>query len=130
MTALIELRGVTKEFGAGVRRSTVALRDVTFTLSGEAPSTTAIAGESGSGKTTLARMILGFVKPTRGQVFYRGKDLATMSDTRAAPLSPRGPADLPGPLRRLQSVLPGRPCADGADPPLRPGQVGRARRAG
>ncbi len=40
---------------------------------------TAIAGESGSGKTTLARMMLGFIPPSRGQVLYRGKDLATMS---------------------------------------------------
>src|SRR5262245_17245656 len=40
---------------------------------------TAIAGESGSGKTTLAMLMLGFVTPTSGQVFYRGVDVATMS---------------------------------------------------
>ena len=40
---------------------------------------TAIAGESGSGKTTLARMMLGFIDPTSGEVRYRGKSVATMS---------------------------------------------------
>jgi peptide/nickel transport system ATP-binding protein len=42
---------------------------------------TAIAGESGSGKTTLALLMMGFLKPTSGQVFYRGQDVATMSTT-------------------------------------------------
>ena len=74
MSALIEMRGVTKNYGAFT-----ALDNLSFSLSDDVPSTTAIAGESGSGKTTLARMILGFIKPTKGQVLYRGKDIATMS---------------------------------------------------
>ena len=40
---------------------------------------TAIAGESGSGKTTLARILLGFIPPSAGEVIYRGRDLARMS---------------------------------------------------
>ena len=40
---------------------------------------TAVAGESGSGKTTLARMMLGFIDPSHGQVLYRGKDVAKMT---------------------------------------------------
>ena len=35
----------------------------------------AIVGESGSGKSTLLRLLLGFEAPTRGGVFYDGKDL-------------------------------------------------------
>jgi peptide/nickel transport system ATP-binding protein len=110
VTALIELRGVTKEFG-GARNTTVALRNVTFSLPDAAPSTTAIAGESGSGKTTLARMILGFVKPTRGQVFYRGKDLAEMSDIErrrfrreVQPIF-QDPFDVFNPFYRIDHVL-------------------------
>ena len=76
MSALIELRGVTQSYGAFT-----ALDNVTFSLSDGTPSTTAIAGESGSGKTTMARIMLGFIRPSKGQVFYRGKDLATMSGT-------------------------------------------------
>ncbi|MDB5474009.1 MAG: transporter [Devosia sp.] len=74
MTALIEVQGVSKRYGAFT-----ALDDVTLSLSDTQPSMTAIAGESGSGKTTLARMMLGFIDPSAGGVFYRGKDLATMS---------------------------------------------------
>ncbi len=72
--SLIELRGVTKTYG-----SFTALNDVTLSLSDTNPSMTAIAGESGSGKTTLARILLGFISPTKGEVFYRGKDVAQMS---------------------------------------------------
>ena len=74
MSALIELKGITKTYG-----SFVALDDVTLTLSDSQPSMTAIAGESGSGKTTLARMMLGFIDPSRGEVRYRGKSVATMN---------------------------------------------------
>jgi len=74
MSALIELRGVSKMYGAFT-----ALDNLTFSLPDSAPSTTAVAGESGSGKTTFARMVLGFIPPTSGQVFYRGKDLARLT---------------------------------------------------
>ncbi|MDF2983834.1 MAG: transporter, partial [Devosia sp.] len=63
MTALIEMQGVTKTYGAFT-----ALNDVTLSLSDTSPSMTAVAGESGSGKTTLARMMLGFINPSQGQV--------------------------------------------------------------
>ena len=75
MSALIELKGITKTYG-----SFVALDDVTLTLSDSQPSMTAIAGESGSGKTTLARMMLGFIDPSKGDVLYRGKSVAGMTD--------------------------------------------------
>lgn len=77
MSALLELRNVTKVFGGGMfhRSTTVALENVSFSISDENPSITAIAGESGSGKTTLARLLLGIISPTRGNVFYKGQDL-------------------------------------------------------
>jgi len=42
------------------------------------PSATAVAGESGSGKTTMARLLLGFIKPTSGQILYKGVDITRM----------------------------------------------------
>jgi oligopeptide/dipeptide ABC transporter ATP-binding protein len=74
MSVLMEARAVTKRYGGFT-----ALDNVTLTLSDETPSMTAVAGESGSGKTTLARMMLGFIDPSEGQVLYRGKDVAKMS---------------------------------------------------
>ena len=74
MSALIELRHASKLYGAFT-----ALEPTTLSLSDTSPSMTAVAGESGSGKTTLARIMLGFIDPTEGQVLYRGKDVAKMS---------------------------------------------------
>jgi peptide/nickel transport system ATP-binding protein len=83
MTALLEARGVGKAFGGGMlhRDATVALRDFSLTLEIERPRIIAIVGESGSGKTTLARLLLGLVTPTTGQVLYHGRDLHSLSHT-------------------------------------------------
>ncbi len=35
----------------------------------------AVVGESGSGKTTLARMLLGLLPPTSGEIFFEGKPI-------------------------------------------------------
>jgi peptide/nickel transport system ATP-binding protein len=78
----LELRNVSKVYGGGVFRRgdvTVALDRLSFTIPDGQPMITAIAGESGSGKTTLALTLLGYVQPSEGQVFYRGKDLARMT---------------------------------------------------
>ncbi|HEY8454845.1 MAG TPA: ABC transporter ATP-binding protein [Actinopolymorphaceae bacterium] len=45
-----------------------------------------LVGESGSGKTTLGRALLGLVRPTAGEVRYRGQDLSTLSERRLRPL--------------------------------------------
>jgi peptide/nickel transport system ATP-binding protein len=81
MTPLLEARQVTKIFAGGIldRHSTMALEDFSLALDSAQPSITAVVGESGSGKTTLARLLLGLVTPTRGQVLYQGLDLRTMS---------------------------------------------------
>jgi oligopeptide/dipeptide ABC transporter ATP-binding protein len=81
MTTLLEARHVTKSFGSGLldRDQTVALDDFSFAIHTERPSITAIVGESGSGKTTLARLLLGLVTPTSGEVLYQGRDLLALS---------------------------------------------------
>ena len=62
--------GLTKVFGFG-RQKTVAVDHVDFEFfEGEVIS---IVGESGSGKTTLAKILLGLIKPTDGEVFFQGK---------------------------------------------------------
>ncbi|GHV89961.1 dipeptide/oligopeptide/nickel ABC transporter ATP-binding protein [Spirochaetia bacterium] len=63
--------GLTREFGAGDSK-TVAVNKVDFEFHrGEIVS---IVGESGSGKTTLAKMVLGLLSPTGGEIFYEGKN--------------------------------------------------------
>ena len=83
MTALLEARHVSKVFESGgtllSRDKTVALEDFSLAIGGEHPSIVAIAGESGSGKTTLARLLLGIVSPSAGEILYAGKQLQTMS---------------------------------------------------
>jgi oligopeptide/dipeptide ABC transporter ATP-binding protein len=81
MTALIELRDVTKSFGGGVlgRERLVALEPFSFAIDPDRPGITAVVGESGSGKTTLARLLLGLIEPTEGTVLYKGNDLRRLS---------------------------------------------------
>ncbi|SNT19149.1 ATP-binding cassette, subfamily C, CydD [Asanoa hainanensis] len=66
----IVLSGVTVEY-----ERTTALRDVTLTI--QPGERVAIVGPSGAGKSTLLGLLLGFVRPTAGQVLVSGVDLAT-----------------------------------------------------
>ena len=73
MGALVEARGLVKEYGAGA----CVVDDVSFTIGrGE---TLGLVGESGSGKSTVARMLLRLVEPTAGEVIYDGRDVLTAS---------------------------------------------------
>jgi peptide/nickel transport system ATP-binding protein len=72
----ISATGLTKVFGFGLQR-TVAVKSVDFKFyEGEVIS---IVGESGSGKTTLAKMLLGLINPTEGEIYFQGKlrDIST-----------------------------------------------------
>jgi branched-chain amino acid transport system ATP-binding protein len=45
-----------------------------------------LIGPNGAGKTTAFNVITGFMRPTDGQVFFRGRDLARMTPERIAAL--------------------------------------------
>ena len=113
MTTLLEARHVTKIFGSSFldRHSTVALEDFSLAIDGAQPSVTAVVGESGSGKTTLARLLLGLVTPTHGQVCYQGQVLQHMSHVeqrvfrRNVQMIFQDPYEVYNPFYRVDHVL-------------------------
>jgi peptide/nickel transport system ATP-binding protein len=62
--------GVTKIFGFG-RQRTVAVDHVDFQF--HEREVISIVGESGSGKTTLAKMLLGLISVTEGDIYFQGR---------------------------------------------------------
>mgnify|MGYP000613174894 CR=1 FL=1 len=73
---LLEAKNIAKFFGYGFlgRTKFPAVDNVSLTME-DFPKILTIAGESGCGKTTLARVLLGFIKPDRGIVLYKGRNV-------------------------------------------------------
>src|SRR5690625_3372428 len=70
---VISMRGLGKTYRRRQRETSV-LNDVDLDI--HPGETLALVGESGSGKTTLARILVGLVEPSTGQVFTLGRDLS------------------------------------------------------
>jgi peptide/nickel transport system ATP-binding protein len=85
MSALLELRDVSRRYGGGLlsRRQVTAVNGVSFSLEQARPEIFTIVGESGSGKTTLARMILGMVAPSAGEIRFQGTGLSSIRGSAA-----------------------------------------------
>ena len=68
--------GLTKVFGSGSQK-TVAVDHVDINL--YKSEVVSIVGESGSGKTTLAKMLLGLISSTEGEIYFQGikRDIRT-----------------------------------------------------
>jgi len=65
---MLELKHVSKHY-----RSIPAVEDVSFTLNeGEVLG---YLGPNGSGKSTTVKMIIGMIQPTRGKVFFAGRNI-------------------------------------------------------
>jgi len=69
----VRVSGLVKEFGSG-DSAFRAVDSVSFAV--PAGSTFAVVGESGSGKSTTARLLMGLLAPTAGQVEIAGRDTA------------------------------------------------------
>jgi len=68
---LIELKNVSKIFNEALeKKAKTAVSDLTFTV--EEGAITGFIGPNGAGKTTSIKMILGLVKPTKGEVSLMG----------------------------------------------------------
>jgi len=66
--SILETRGLTKEF-----RGFVAVKDVSLKVS--RGSIHALIGPNGAGKTTCFNLLTRFLVPTRGRIFYKGRDI-------------------------------------------------------
>ena len=65
---ILETRGLTKEF-----RGFVAVKDVSLKV--RRGSIHALIGPNGAGKTTCFNLLTHFLTPTRGQIFYAGREI-------------------------------------------------------
>ena len=68
---ILKIMALTKSFGG-----LLALADVDFEV--EAGQIVGLIGPNGSGKTTMLNVISGMFKPTKGKVFFNGKDVTGM----------------------------------------------------
>ncbi|MFJ3404955.1 dipeptide ABC transporter ATP-binding protein [Promicromonospora sp. NPDC090134] len=78
--ALLEVRGLVKEFRLGRRERLRAVDDVSFAV--PRGSAFALVGESGSGKSTTARLVLGLERPDGGAVELDGAPVGADRATR------------------------------------------------
>jgi branched-chain amino acid transport system ATP-binding protein len=76
---ILETRGLTKEFAGFVAVSEVDLRVRRGTIH-------ALIGPNGAGKTTCFNLLTKFLKPSRGQILYKGQDITALAPADVARL--------------------------------------------
>jgi putative ABC transport system ATP-binding protein len=81
--AVVTARDVVRRYGAG-DTAVDALRGVSVDIA--EGRLTAVMGPSGSGKSTLMHILAGLDKPTAGEVYVAGEDVARMDDTELTKL--------------------------------------------
>jgi peptide/nickel transport system ATP-binding protein len=116
MTYAVEVRDVRRVFSIRVgmmapERVVRAVDGVSFAL--PAGDVLGIVGESGCGKSTLARIVLGLLLPSEGEVLVDGRSLATMDRReRARLIQPvfQDPFSSLNPRQRVRDIV-GLPLA-------------------
>ncbi|MFZ8831146.1 MAG: ABC transporter ATP-binding protein [Thermodesulfobacteriaceae bacterium] len=110
---IAEVKDVWKKFelrvGIFSKRTIYALRGVSLKVfKGE---TLAILGESGCGKTTLGRIFLGLEEPSKGEVYWFGQNIKTLSKREFKSLRPKvqavfqDPTSSLNPKMRIKDIL-------------------------
>jgi branched-chain amino acid transport system ATP-binding protein len=77
MTDILEISGLTKRYGG-----LVAVNDVSFSV--RENEILSVIGPNGAGKSTLFKLISSFVKPTHGEVRFRGDRISGLAPHKAA----------------------------------------------
>jgi peptide/nickel transport system ATP-binding protein len=111
MTHAIEVRNLYREFRqrSGMmtaKRAVRAVDGVTFSL--PAGDVLGVVGESGCGKSTLARLIMGLLPPTAGEVRVDGRSLASLDRReRARLIQPvfQDPYSSLNPRQRIRDIV-------------------------
>jgi branched-chain amino acid transport system ATP-binding protein len=76
---VLEIHGISAHYG-GVR----ALDDVSFKL--DEKEILALIGGNGAGKTTLLNLISGMIRPSRGNIIFKGKSILSLSPEKIVDL--------------------------------------------
>jgi branched-chain amino acid transport system ATP-binding protein len=97
MTALLEVRDLTRTFGA-----LNAVAGVSFSVG--AGELVGLIGPNGAGKSTLYNMIAGAIAPSSGEVVYNGRPVSGWKPYQAARAGVARTFQIPKPYRHL-SVL-------------------------
>lgn len=79
MTAMLELAGLTKQFG-GIK----AVDDLTMSV--EKGQFVGILGANGAGKTTVLNLVTGYFAPTAGTIRFEGREIQGLPPFRVARL--------------------------------------------
>jgi branched-chain amino acid transport system ATP-binding protein len=74
---ILETRGLTKEF-----KGFVAVKDVSLKV--RRGTIHALIGPNGAGKTTCFNLLTHFLEPTRGQIFFNGREITGSAPARIA----------------------------------------------
>lgn len=78
MDNILKTDGIIRSFHSG-RETVHALKSVSIYV--EQGKLTLLRGRSGSGKTTLMNMLGALDRPNAGQIWFRGKDIASAGET-------------------------------------------------
>ena len=110
---LLKIDNLTKTFDSSFSlsraRPAPAVKDVS--LSVEPGETLGIVGESGSGKSTLLRLVLRLIKPSKGSILYRDREIATLGGAellqfrREVQAIFQDPASSFNPRQRIAAIL-------------------------
>lgn len=94
---LLKIENVSKNFG-GLR----ALSDINFEIGED--EMVGLIGPNGAGKSTLIRIITSVLKPTRGTVWFKGRDITKLSISAITNMGIASTAQIVAPFRRLPVI--------------------------